>query len=220
GGGAGFHKEGRGRGGGEWLALARPPAMNARLISLVENFARVGYRPESLQSLVSIDEARKRWAALADFYRANGHFLVTNGPYRLKGWSADSVSLDVFRDLSYPLGVGSFDAYAVPRRGFVTRIERENDRLRLSADIETIMKFQRSYRVVREPLPSVAAEVRRRAAPECRYSVVDAEGRIVAVGSAPPSDNWTFQVDLRGQVPAGRYTVLAQIIVNGNAANV
>jgi hypothetical protein len=203
----------------EWLDLVRSPAMNAKLISLVENFTRVGYRPDSLQSLVSIDDARKRWAALAGFYRTNGHFLVTNGPYRLKRWSADSASLVVFRDLSYPLGVGSFDAYAVPRRGFVTRIERENDRLRLTADIETVMKFQRSYRIVREPLASVAAEVRRRAAPECRYSVVDAEGRIAAVGSVPPADDWTFRVDLRGQVPAGRYTVLAEIIVNGNAAN-
>ena len=208
------------RRGVEWLDLARSAPMNRRLASLVETFARDGHRPDTLQSLVSVEDARRRWAALADFYRDNGHFLVTNGPYRLKRWSADSVTLDVFRDLSYPLGVGSFDAYALPRRGFVTRVERENDRLRLSADIETVMKFQRSYRIVREPLPSVAAEVRRRAAPECRYAVVDAEGRIAAVGAVPPADDWTFRVDLHGRIPAGRYTVLAQIIVNGNAANV
>jgi hypothetical protein len=95
--------------------------------------------------LVSVDEAKRRWAALAAFYQAHGHFLVTNGPYELKAWSTDSVNLSVFRDLSYPLGVGSFDAYAIPRRAFITKVERENGRLRLFAEIETIMKFQRSY---------------------------------------------------------------------------
>src|SRR5205807_4240530 len=156
------------RRGIEWLDLARSEATNARLIALVETFERDGYRPETLRPLVSVEDARKRWAALAGFYQQHGHFLVTNGPYQLKRWSAETVTLEVFRDLSYPLGVGSFDAYAIPRRGYITKVERQSDRLRLSADVETVMKFQRSYRIVREPLPAVAAEVRRRAAPECR----------------------------------------------------
>ena len=81
--------------------------------------------PIACKSLVSAEDARKRWAALAAFYQEHGHFLVTNGPYQLKRWSADSVTLEAFRDLSYPLGVGSYDAYAVPRRGFITKIERD-----------------------------------------------------------------------------------------------
>jgi len=206
--------------GVEWLDLARSDAMNGRLVALVEAFERDGYRPDILRALVSVEEARKRWAALASFYRLRGHFLVTNGPYQLKRWSADSVTLDVFRDLSYPLGVGSFDAYAIPRRGYITKVERQTDRLRLSADVETVMKFQRSYRIVREPLPAVAAEVRRRAAPECRYIVTDSGGRVVAAGTVSPAEDWTFPVDLRGRLAAGRYTVLAQVVVNGNATNV
>jgi len=156
---------------------------------------------------------------MAAFFRQHDHFLVTNGPYQLKRWSAESVTLEVFRDLSYPLGVGSFDAYAVPRRGYITKVERENEGLRLSADIETVMKFQRSYRLLREPLPAVAAEVRRRAAPECRYVVLDGDGRVAAAGTIAPAADWTFRVDLRGRLPAGRYTVLAQVIVNSNAMN-
>jgi hypothetical protein len=217
---AAFSQDEARRRGVEWLDLARSEVMNGRLIALVETFERDGYRPETLRSLVSVDEARKRWAALASFYREHGHFLVTNGPYQLKRWSAESATLEVFRDLSYPLGVGSFDAYAIPRRGFITKVERQNDRLRLSADIETVMKFQRSYRLVREPLPAVAAEVRRRAAPECRYVVIDSDGRVAAAGAVPPAEDWTFPLDLRGRLPAGRYTVFAQVVVNGNAMNV
>src|SRR5262249_37743957 len=71
------------RRGVEWLDLVRSEQMNRKLASLVETFAHEGYRPYALQSLVSVDEARKRWAALAAFYETHGHFLVTNGPYRL-----------------------------------------------------------------------------------------------------------------------------------------
>jgi hypothetical protein len=207
------------RRGVEWLDLVRSEAMNKRLQSLVETFQHDGYRPEALQSLVSSDDARKRWAALAAFYRDHGHFLVTNGPYQLKSWSADKVVLEAFRDLSYPLGVGSYDAYAVPRRGYVTRVERQNGTIKLSADIETISKFQRSYRIVRAGLQSVSADMLKRAAPECRYTVIDAEGRVVLAGVVRPADDATFRVELDGKLPAGRYTVLALIAVNGNVMN-
>jgi hypothetical protein len=80
--------------------------MKMRLATLADQFERQAFRPEILQSLVSADDARKRWAALSVFYRSHGHFLVTNGPYQLKSWSDESASLEVFRDLSYPLGVG------------------------------------------------------------------------------------------------------------------
>ena len=193
--------------------------MNERLASLVATFERDGYRPDALKSLVSEDEARKRWASLAAFYEAHGHFLVTNGPYLLKQWSADSADLEVFRDLSFPLGVGSYDAYAIPRRAFVTKVEWENDRLRLFADIETINKFQRSYEILREPLQSVAPDVFKRAAPLCRYMVVDAKGSVLLAGDARPADDATFQLDLKGKLPAGRYDVFVEVMVDENAMN-
>jgi hypothetical protein len=207
------------RRGVEWLDLVRSERLNRQLAALVESFEREGYRPDALRSLVSADVARKRWAALAAFYRDHGHFLVTNGPYQLKRWSANSVALEVFRDLSYPLGVGSYDAYAIPRRGFVAKVERENDRLRIFGDIETIMKFQRSYEIHRTPLQSVAPDELKRAAPECRYAVIDGSGRVALAAVARPGDDATFRVDLKGKLAPGRYTVLAEIVVNGNAMN-
>lgn len=207
------------RRGVEWLDLVRSDRLNRQLASLVATFERDGYRPDSLQALVSVDEARRRWAALATFYQAHGHFLVTNGPYVLKAWSPDSVSLNVFRDLTYPLGVGSFDAYAIPRRAFITRVEQTNGRLRLFADIETINKFQRSYEVVREPLQSVAPDVLQRSAPQCRYMVLDAQGNVALVGTATPAEDATFQMDFNGKLAAGLYTAVAEITVNGNAMN-
>src|SRR5262249_55801263 len=143
----------------DWLDLVRSEDTNKRLAALVEGFERDGYRPDRLKSLVSAEDARKRWAALKSFYQEHAHFLVTNGPYRLKRWSPDSVTLEAFRDLSYPLGVGSYDAYAVPRRGYITKIERDGQGIRLSGDIELVQKHMRSYDLVRQPLPSIAADV-------------------------------------------------------------
>jgi hypothetical protein len=207
------------RRGVAWLDLVRSEQENARLGALVEIFARDGYRPEPLQVLVSADEARRRWAALATFYKTRGHFLVTNGPYRIIRWSADSVGLEAFRDLSYPLGVGSFDAYAIPRRGFVTAIAWNENRAALTGDIEVLEKFQRSYRLTRTPLQSLAPEVTRRAAPECRYTVVDNHARVVLTGLARLAGDSTFQIDLGGRLPEGSYTMFAMIAVAGNVMN-
>ena len=203
----------------DWLDLVRSEPMNARLADLVERFEGEGYRPDPLKSLISADDARKRWAALKAFHRERGHFLVTNGPYQLKRWSADSVTLEAFRDLSYPLGVGSYDAYAVPRRGFITKVERDGDRLRLFGDIELVQKHQRSYDIVRKPLQLIAADALKRSAPECRYLVTDGEGRVVLAGQVAPTGDANFSVDLTGKLPAGHFTLIAQIIVNGNAMN-
>jgi hypothetical protein len=202
-----------------WLDIVRSEAMNGRLAALVTAFERDAYRPEALRPLVSEDEARKRWAALATFHREHGHFLVTNGPYRLKRWSADSVTLQAFRDLTYPLGVGSYDAYAVPRRGYVTDVQVDGGRITLSGDIEVVDKFQRSYRLVRTPLKSVAPEVLRRATPEGRYAVIDESDRVALAGVARLDDDATFKIEVAGRLKPGRYTMSALIAVNGNVVN-
>lgn len=201
----------------DWLDLVRSEVMNKRLIALVEAFERDGYRPDRLQSLVSVEDARKRWAALAAFFKTHGHFLVTSGPYQLKRWSAGSVTLEAFRDISYPLGIGSFDAYAVPRRGYVTKVERDGDRVRLTADIELMQKHARSYDIVREPLQSIAPDAIKLSNPECRYIVTDGEGSVVLAGRLAPGADASFEVDLGGKLPAGSFTLAAQIVVNGNA---
>jgi hypothetical protein len=216
---AAFSHEEAVRRGVEWLDLVRSDGLKTRLAGLVDEYEQEGFRPAILQQLVSEAEARKRWTALAAFYRGHGHFLVTNGPYRLKAWSPESATLEVFRDLSYPLGVGSFDTYAIPRRGYVAKVERREGGLRLSAEIEIVMKFMRDYEIVRQPIDFVDVTVRKRAAPECRYAVVDSAGRIALVGTALPGDDLAFAVELDDRLPPGRYTVMAEIVVNGNAMN-
>ena len=142
------------------VARSRPLRRDERkLASLLPQFERDAFRPQALLAHVGEEEARRRWGALSAFYKASGHFLVTNGPYKLKSWAPQSVKLEAFRDLTYPLGVGSYDAYAMPRRAFVTTVAWSGERLTISGDIEVTEKFQRSYRLLRMPLQSVPGPI-------------------------------------------------------------
>ncbi|WP_264716420.1 hypothetical protein [Limobrevibacterium gyesilva] len=216
---AAFSRAEAARRGVEWLDLVRSPTLRAHLAELVDAFARDGYRPVGLEGLVTTEEARARWAALGAFSRAHGHFLVTNGPYRLKDWSPQAVTVEAFRDLRYPLGVGSFDSLPIPRRGFITRIEPADEGLKLSVDIETVMKFQRSYKIVREPLATALATSPLPPVLVCRYLVLAADGRVALAGTGDLATDASFRLGLKGRLAPGDYTVQTAVYVGGNAMN-
>ena len=95
--------------------------------------------------------------------------------------------------------MGSYDAYAIPRRGYVTKVEASGAKVTLSGEIEVVEKFQRSYRLARAPMQSIAADALRRADPRCRYVVMDESERVVLAGDARPADDATFRHRLRRQ---------------------
>jgi hypothetical protein len=205
------------RQGVPWLDLVRDAPLQERLAALVAEFAQGNFVPAPLAGMVSAAEARARWQALAAFHAAHGHFLVTNGPYALSGWSPEATVLEVFRDVSYPLGVGSFDAYAIPRRAYIADIEAREGGLTVAAEIERVEKFARSYRIVREPVAGGSApggEVL-----ECRYLVVDAKGTVRRSGLGSRADDGTFRIDLQAGLAPGAYTVLVSLILDGNTVD-
>src|SRR5262249_33104353 len=134
-----------------WLDLVRDVKTGAALAKLVADFERQGWVPEPLTGLVTPKQARQRWYALGEFQRRTGHVLVTAGPYQMGKVTADTVTLPVFRDFPYPLGVGSFDPYALPVRAYVTGVDRRGERLAVQADVENVEKAGRSYKIVRGP---------------------------------------------------------------------
>jgi hypothetical protein len=48
---------------------------------------------------------------------------------------------------------------------------------------------------------------------------MDEEGRVVLAGQAPVAVDASFYLDLGDKLSAGRFTLMAQLIVNGNAMN-
>ena len=207
------------RRGVAWLDLARDSGVKKTLASLLPELERRAFVPESLRGLVTVEQAKQRWAALRRFYRQHGHFLVTSGPYQLVRWSSDGVVLGVFRDLSYPNTVGSFDGYALPLRAWVTRAERRGERLELQADAEVVSKFERSYRIVREPYRLEPTGEKPRDTLVARYTVVGAGDEVVAAGSSQVVDGGRLIVDLTGRLVPGAYRVFVALALNGNLVN-
>jgi hypothetical protein len=212
---AAFSQEEAARLGVPWLDLVRSPDLLGRMAGLIDGFTRDGFRPVGLESLVTVEVARERWAALGAFYRDHGHLLVTNGPYRLKSWSHGAVTLEAFRDLSYPLGVGSFDALAIPRRAFITRAEPEPGGLRLTVEVERVQKFQRSYRLVRDSLIGAPVPAKTEPLPICHYLVLAPDDEVALAGEGR-LEGGSFHLDLAGRLAPGDYRVQAAVYVGGN----
>jgi hypothetical protein len=208
------------RRGVAWLDLARDRKLAQQLAGLAEGLERRAHVPDALRGLVTVDQARQRWAALRRFHRQHGHFLVTSGPYQLGKWTADTVTLPVFRDLTYPLGVGSYDEHATPLRAYVARVERRGDRLEIQADVEKVTKFERSYKIGREPYrPEPAGEKVRAPAPVARWTVVGPGDELVAAGSSAELDGDRVVVDLKGKLAPGAYRVTMMLSLAGNVVN-
>jgi hypothetical protein len=204
------------RRGVPWLDPVRSEGLKAELRILVDEFERTGWVPAALVKVVPPAQARERWANLRAFAARYGHYLATAGPYRLARWTPAAATLEVFRDRTYPLGVGEFDRYAIPRRAYASRVRDRGDRLDVDADVEIVSKFQRTYEIVRQPLERAAAEAERFERPVCRYVIVDASGGVAAAGAAAPRGAGGFAIDLSRLAP-GRYTVLIGLFVGDNA---
>jgi hypothetical protein len=201
-----------------WLDLARDSRARTQLDAIAAELAGQGHVPAALKRFVNADEAQTRWASLRAFAQTRGHYLVTNGPYQLDKWSETAVVLSVFRDFTYPLGVGSFDRFAPPRRAYVARATARGDRLEVEADIERVEKFLRDWRLVREPLAPIPASGDRPEIPVCRYVVIGPGGQVAAAGITNELLNGRLVVR-PGRLPPGMYTVLLALALGDNWVN-
>jgi hypothetical protein len=216
---AAFSREAAEARGVPWLDLARDATLGQRLGALLGELEQRAYVPPALAGLVTPDEARARWAALRAFRDAAGHVLVTNGPYRLVEWTEARTVLQVFRDLSYPRGVGVFNSHAAPLRAFVTAADVRGDTLVVRGDLERVERFGREQRIVREPFVKRVVEQDRRSLPVAHYVAVGPDGEVAAAGTVPAADPGDFPVDLRPLSRAGRYALLVALTVGDNRTN-
>jgi hypothetical protein len=201
------------RRGVPWLDLVRDARTRERLVALVGELEAKSHVPPALARLVDAREARRRWGALGRFAAERRHLLVTNGPYDVHEAAPGRVVLRVVRDFSYPLGVGSYNRYPIPRRAFLARPALRGNRVEMAVEVERVERFAREYRVVTEPL---AARLGQKDAelPVCRFVVLGPGGTVARAGTVAPVDPGLCAVAIDGLPrPA---TVLVAAIVNGN----
>ena len=216
---AAFSRESAQARGVAWLDLVRDRALAPRLGALLDELAARGHVPAALAGRVTRAEAEARWAALRAFRDTAGHLLVTNGPYRLTSWTDDTAVLQVFRDLSYPRGLGSLNSHALPLRAFVTGAEARADELVLKAEVERVDRFGREYQIVREPFVKRVLEQDRRSLPLGHYVVIGPDGAVAAAGAVEASDPGEHRIDLRALDRPGRYVALVALTIDDNRTN-
>jgi hypothetical protein len=202
-----------------WLDLVRDAALKSRFAELIAQFEREAYRPAALHDLVSAEEARQRWRALRAFGEAAGHFLVTNGPYRLKAWTPDSVVLAAVREATYPLGFGTFDRYVHPPRAVIREVTEEAGRIVLHADALMTVKAERSYRVERQPLTRQTSHELFGLLVVSRYLLIGPDGTVLKADRMEWEDDGRFTVDLPQGLQPGTYTAILAILLDGNSVD-
>jgi hypothetical protein len=205
------------RRGVPWLDLVRDPPQLEKLRTLIKEFAQAGYRPAALETLVTPPAAKARWVALETFAAEKGHLLVTNGPYKLRSASEREIALDVVRDFTYPVGLGTFNPYCYPPRAIITTVGRVGDGIVIAADVEMAIKAQRDHRIVRSPLQRDTLRDTFPINPDVRYVVVGADGNVVTAGRANWRADGRFAAALPGGLPPGAYTAYAAVFLDGNA---
>ena len=203
-----------------WLDLVRDPAQLKTFRALIKEFAQTGYRPAALELLVGPETAKARWQLLDQFVEANGHLLVTNGPYRLKAWSPEAFVFEVVRDFTYPVGLGTFNGFAYPARALIRAIEHAGDLVLVSADAEFAVKQQRDYPLVRAPLqPDTLRGTLLPIRPESHYVVIGQDGRVAAAGSLVRQPDNRFALSLPTTLQTDVHTLFAAIFLDGNTIN-
>ncbi|HET7341107.1 MAG TPA: hypothetical protein VFL90_06565 [Methylomirabilota bacterium] len=208
-----FSQESARRRGVPWLDVVRDARARERLAALLKTLEARAWVPPALQRLVDEREARTRWGALARFAAERGHVLVTNGPYDLHAQSPGRVVLRVVRDFSYPLGVGSWNRYPIPRRAFVTRADVRGDRLEVGLEVERVEHFAREFKVTTEPLGARFTQ-RDAELPVCRFVAVGPGGTIARAGTVAPTPPGLCAIGLGG-LPRP-VTVLVAPVLGGN----
>lgn len=123
------------------------------LAEKLRELSSVNAVPAQLRGIVNDVEARKRWDSLMSWFNSTGNLVVTNGPYMLAKTSKSEVVLKVFRDPTYPLGIGSYDHLNVPRFARISKAFLQNTtaddgkpvRFEVHVEVEDILFHARSY---------------------------------------------------------------------------
>ncbi len=205
------------RRGVPWLDLVRDPALKAKLHELVVLFEREAWRPAVLQRLVGADEARARWRALREYAEKNGHFLVANGPYRLKSWTPNGVVIEAVREMTYPLGFGTFDRFVHPPKATIDEVVVDERSIVVRASADMTLKGGRGTMRVREPLKHTTARGTYPLLVVSRYLLIDGAGKVLKVDKMGWREDGLFTIDLPRDLPSGDYTVILAVLLDGNA---
>ena len=111
--------------------------------------------------------------------------------------------LDVVREFTYPVGLGTFNPYTYPPRAIITTVTRVGDSIAIAADVEMAVKAQRDHMIVRTALKRDTLRDTYPINADARYVLVSADGKVAAAGVASRQADGRFVAPLPAGLPSG-----------------
>jgi peptide/nickel transport system substrate-binding protein len=106
-----------------WLSLIVPSHASMIKDELVKMKAE-GFVPAPLRDLVTPEDAIERYDASVNWIDSHGHAVIGNGPFYLDSYNPQGrvITLNAFRDESYPFEQGHWSLYERPKIASIDRI--------------------------------------------------------------------------------------------------
>jgi peptide/nickel transport system substrate-binding protein len=148
------------------------------------------YIPAALKDIVSAQDAIRRYDASISWIENHGHAIISNGAYYLDNFNVvgGTITINAFRDASYPFEAGHWSNYETPRLADIT-----------SVDVPRIVAMGQptpikvNVEVAGEPSSNVTVN----------YFVSNKDGTVVTTGEAQQQGSQgQFNIDLTSEMTA------------------
>ena len=108
----------------EWLSLIIPSHAHAVRQEL-EKMKSEKFIPAALKDMVTVEDALKRYDASIRWITEHNHAIIGNGPYEIKNYNPTGrvISLEAFRDSSYPFVKGYWSVYEIAKLAKFEKIQ-------------------------------------------------------------------------------------------------
>jgi peptide/nickel transport system substrate-binding protein len=146
--------------------------------------------PSALKDLITVQDAIRRYDASISWIENHGHAVISNGAFYLDNFNVagGTITINAFRDTSYPFEAGHWSNYETPRLTDIT-----------SVDVPRIVTMGQptpikvNVQVGGEPSSNITVN----------YFISDKDGTIVARGEAQQQGSpGQFNVDLTSEMTA------------------
>ena len=145
--------------------------------------------PPALRDIITVEDAIKRYDASISWIENHGHAIIRNGAFYLENFNVagGTITINAFRDSSYPFEVGHWSKYELPRVADISSVNvprivamGQSTPIRISVDVGG------------QPSSNVTVN----------YFVSNKDGIVVARGQAQPESPGQFNITLTSEVTA------------------
>jgi hypothetical protein len=125
--------------------------------------------------------------------------------------------LQAVREVTYPLGFGTFDRFVNPPSAVIEKVTRDSREITVSASAEMVLKMGRDYKLTKEALTRTTMRGTTGLLVVSRYLLIGPDGVVLNVDKMQWRDDGDFAITLPERLSPGQYTVLLAVFLDGNS---